>query len=203
VEAFRLGDRHNGAGIGSRVNLKLEGGIGLNPGKKSGELCFGHADGSCYNKTLGIFLPPGAKVWFRFSLASSSAALAPTGTTGRQRSATQSDLSQNPQTGEPFGGQTDHKTEHGQAAIPDFGEGDKSKAGLLMVHGGKRLNHCQPKWDPIGKSWRGGRADQTRYMNLEDDSKNKKQLNRRGLMKRREIINPKMLVVGAGRRCWT
>jgi hypothetical protein len=93
VKTFRLGDRHNGTGIGSRIHLQFEGGIGLNLGKKCGELCFGHAGCSCYKKTLGIFLQPGGKIRFRFSMASGSAGPASTSTTGRQRSSPQTDLS--------------------------------------------------------------------------------------------------------------
>ena len=40
-----------------------------------------------------------------------------------------SDLLQDSLAGEQFGGQADDKTEHGQAAIPGLGEGDKTEAG--------------------------------------------------------------------------
>ncbi len=43
---------------------------------------------------------------------------------------TQADLGENALAGEQFGGQADHETEHGQAAVPGFSEVDETKAGL-------------------------------------------------------------------------
>lgn len=40
VEAFVLGDGHDGAAITGPINLKFEGGGDFNLGQKGGELCF-------------------------------------------------------------------------------------------------------------------------------------------------------------------
>ena len=46
----------------------------------------------------------------------------------------QTDLAEDALTGEQLGGQADHEAEHGQTAIPGFGEGDKTKAGSGFSH---------------------------------------------------------------------
>ena len=51
-EPFSQGNRHDCAGIGGRIHLELEGGIGFHLGKKGGELGFGHGFFS-YLETLG------------------------------------------------------------------------------------------------------------------------------------------------------
>ena len=48
-------------------------------------------------------------------------------------SSAQTDLSQNPLAGEQLGGQSDHKPEHGQTAVPGFSEIHKTEAGLGCV----------------------------------------------------------------------
>lgn len=51
-KSFRQGNGHNGAGIGSRIHLKLQGWSGLHLGEKCGELGFRHGFFS-YLQTLG------------------------------------------------------------------------------------------------------------------------------------------------------
>jgi hypothetical protein len=51
----------------------------------------------------------------------------------RQDSA-QADLSEDALTGEQLGAQTDHEAQHGQAAIPGFGEGNETEAGGGVSH---------------------------------------------------------------------
>jgi hypothetical protein len=46
-------------------------------------------------------------------------------------------------TGEQLGGQTDNKAEHGQAAIPGFGETNESEAGGVVSHGETFQNVAQ------------------------------------------------------------
>ena len=45
------------------------------------------------------------------------------------RASAQADLAQDALAGEQFGGEADHETEHGQAAIPGLSEGNKTEAG--------------------------------------------------------------------------
>ena len=53
------------------------------------------------------------------------------------RASAQADLAEDALTGEKLGGEADHETEHGQAAIPGFSEGHKTEAGGGGVsHGG-------------------------------------------------------------------
>ncbi len=45
--------------------------------------------------------------------------------------------------GEQFGGQANHKAEHGQAAIPGFGEADEAEARGVVSHGRQREETLQ------------------------------------------------------------
>ena len=47
----------------------------------------------------------------------------------------QAHLGQDSLAGQQFGGHADHKPQHGQAAIPEFGKGHKAEAGGGVVHG--------------------------------------------------------------------
>lgn len=42
----------------------------------------------------------------------------------------QADLAEDALTGEKLRGEADHESEHGKAAIPGFGEGDETEAGI-------------------------------------------------------------------------
>ena len=46
----------------------------------------------------------------------------------------QPDLGEDALAGEQLGAKTDHKSEHGQAAIPCLGEGNKTEAGSGLSH---------------------------------------------------------------------
>jgi len=54
----------------------------------------------------------------------------------RPAESAEADLGEDALAGEQFGGQTDHETHHGQAAIPGFGEVHESEAGLGSVRHG-------------------------------------------------------------------
>ncbi len=58
---------------------------------------------------------------------------------------TQADLGEDALAGEQFGGKTDHEAEHGEAAVPGFGEADETEAGGVVSHGwdvAKRFANC-------------------------------------------------------------
>jgi len=46
----------------------------------------------------------------------------------------QTELAENALAGEQFGGQADHETEHGQTAVPGFGEADEAETGRRFSH---------------------------------------------------------------------
>jgi hypothetical protein len=58
------------------------------------------------------------------------------GAVGDGVSSAQADLGEDALAGEQLGGQADHETHHGQAAIPGFGEVHEAEAGLGSVRHG-------------------------------------------------------------------
>jgi len=66
----------------------------------------------------------------------------------------QTDLAEDALTGEQLGGQTDHETHHGQAAVPGLSEGNKTEAGVGISHGMRLLmtkleatvTGCELRW---------------------------------------------------------
>jgi hypothetical protein len=52
----------------------------------------------------------------------------------------QADLGENALAGEQFGGQSDHKPNHGQSAIPGFGKSDEAETGRIATTRTSRLS---------------------------------------------------------------
>jgi len=69
------------------------------------------------------------------------------------RRSAEADLAENALAGQELGGQTDHETHHGQAAIPGLGEGHKTEAGVGVSHGCSLMTKleatvkaCEGRW---------------------------------------------------------
>jgi predicted NAD/FAD-dependent oxidoreductase len=59
----------------------------------------------------------------------------PASASERGRGSAEADLGEDALAGEQFGGEADDEAEHGQAAIPGFGEGNETEAGFGSSHG--------------------------------------------------------------------